>query len=68
LHPQTAGHGPANRHEPRFADLESGHCARASVLRLCPPERTCSSKLQQQVRDLALLDALIRGWSRTNDA
>jgi hypothetical protein len=31
-------------------------------------ERTCSSKLQQRTRDLAFLDAPIRGWLGTNDA
>jgi hypothetical protein len=30
--------------------------------------RTCSSKLQQQERNLAVVDAIIRGWPGTNDA
>ena len=30
--------------------------------------QTCSSKLQQQARDLALLNAPIRGWPGTNGA
>jgi hypothetical protein len=31
-------------------------------------KRTCSSKLQQQKPNLAVVDATIRGWLGTNDA
>jgi hypothetical protein len=43
-------------------------CRRRHHGRRPASSQTCSSKLQQQARDLALLNAPIRGWPGTNGA